>query len=127
MNMGRATKSYVSAYNRARVHVSNLYGYESRALTANFNGAMPKDRTIASAQWQTWNNYTIVMSDPDIDGREVSVRVKAQVPGPGVIKCTITLDNGDIMVQQFRINVLCAPMYSPMNWQSGPQMLEAFA
>lgn len=123
--LGRVTRAYVSGYNRSRVHVSNLYGYETRCLVANFNGAIPGSRTIVGAQWQTWNNYTGFMSNPQIQalGREATILLKAQAPGPCIIKCSVTLDNGEIYVQQFRVNVLRSPMYSGDSWASGPQVV----
>lgn len=119
---GQVTRSYVSGYNRSRVHLGTLYAPETRCLVADFNGALPKSRTIVSAVWQTWQGWVAIMSNPRVieDGRAVSILLRAQMPGPFIMRCAATLDNGEVYVQQFRIQVLCAPLYNTSGWINGP-------
>ena len=126
---GQVTKSYVSGYNRNRVHVTNLYAYEKRPLVADFNGAMVPERLIETATWQTWNNSNVIMSNPLIsdDQRSCSIDIMAQIGGWAVIKCSVTLDDGGILVQQYRVNVDWAPIYNPGSWLIGPQTLTVTA
>jgi hypothetical protein len=120
---GRVTRSYGSGFIRDRIHQSNLYPQETRCLVANFNAAIPPSRLIVSALWQTWNISNVILSMPKIpEGqREATVLMQTQVPGPAVVKCTVTLDNGEVYVQNFRINVLCAPIYQGTTWVTGPE------
>lgn len=129
MEIGQVTRANVSGYTRSRVHLSNLYAQETRGLSANFNGAIPVERTIESATWQTWNTAQIVMSAAALSDnlRETSIRIRSQVGGPCVIKCSVTLDNGDVYVQNFRVNVIPAPIYSNTSWSTGPESVTVTA
>ncbi len=118
--LGRVTRAYVSGYARDRVHVSRLYRYEKRCLVANFNGAIPAARTIASATWQTTNYSGSVMSDAVITGRETSITIATQMAGSANIKCSVTLDNGEIYTQLFRLDVQGAPYYMGDTQVTGP-------
>jgi hypothetical protein len=105
--IGRATRSFVSAYDRARIQASRLYRFEKRALIANFNGAIPIGTTIASATWRTDAPDIGVMSAPAISTnlRETSVLYATQLGGFANIRCEATLNDGSIYNQNFRINV----------------------
>ncbi len=120
--VGRVTRAYVSGYARNRIHVSRLYRYEKRCLVANFNGAISAARTIVSATWQTTNYSGAVMSDGRIteDGKETTILIATQVAGLASIKCSVTLDNGEIYTQLFRLDVLGAPYYTGDTQVTGP-------
>jgi len=104
--MSRATKAYVSAYDRSRVHQSSLYRFEKRRLVANF-GALLGERQIRCATWSIDRPEIGVMSDPQIsdDARETSVMFATQLGGWATVRCQITLDSGEQYPQVFRINV----------------------
>jgi hypothetical protein len=106
-DLGRATRAYVSGYDRARVQQCRLYRFEKRCLIANFNGALGAARTIASAVWRIDAPWVGVISTPQIteDGRESSVLFASQLGGWANIRCEVTLDNGEIYNQVFRVNV----------------------
>jgi hypothetical protein len=105
--MGRATRAYVSAYDRARVHQSRLYRFERRCMVANFNGAIPPARTITSATWRTDAPEIGLISNPQIspNGRETMVMFAAQLGGWANLRVDATLDNGEIYAQALRVNV----------------------
>lgn len=126
-DLGTSSKAQVSGYIRNRVQLVNLYAPETRSLVANFNGAMPADRTIVSATWQTWQNSNVVMSNAQIpEGqRSASILVAAQYAGGGVIQVAATLDNGEILTQYFRVQVGCAPVFNNPIWITGPTSLTA--
>lgn len=105
--IGRATRAYVSAYDRTKVQQVRLYRFERRCMVANFNGAFPPARTIASATWRTDAPEIGVMSNPQIsaNGRETMVMFASQLGGWANIRVDATLDNGEIYTQVFRVNV----------------------
>lgn len=123
--IGIATRSNVSAWDRSRVHQSSLYASETRRLVANFNGATPKGVLIVSAQWETYAQPQVVMSDAEIaaDQRSTSILIKSQMGGPAILKCTATMSDGSVMTQNFRVNVQYAPIYANAIWTTGPQSL----
>lgn len=121
--LGRATRAYVSAYDRSRVHQSRLYRFEKRCFVANFNGALPPGRTIATATWRIDAPEIGVISNPQIsdDGRESSVMFASQLGGWANMRCEVTLDNGEIYNQVFRVNVREASwFFNDPPSQSGP-------
>ena len=126
MEVGSATTANVSAYQRNRVQVSNLFSYETRTLTANLNGILPVGETLVRALWQTWNGSNGIMSNPTVsdDERKASIKIMAQIGGFAIIKGSFTTDTGDTYVQQFQVNVQWAPVYYPGNWVIGPQSVE---
>lgn len=123
---GQNSRAYVSGYQRNRIHYSQLFSYETGPLVADFNGAMKPGRVITSALWQTWNGSNVIMSEPAAseDFRKVGIKITAQIGGFAIIKCSATLDNGQVLVQQFQVNVQWAPVYYPANWIIGPQSVE---
>lgn len=121
--IGRATRAYVSAYDLTRVHQSRMYRFAKRCMVANFNGAIPPGRTIASATWRTDAPEVGVISDPKIsaNGRETSVMFAAQLGGWANLRAEVTLDNGEVYNQVFRVNVREASwFFNDPPTQSGP-------
>lgn len=124
---GRATNNIVSGYQRDRVFKAALYANESRQLVTNFNGVIPKGRTVAKAVWQTQDQVSIYMSGPSITGKSVSVRAKAQYSGTSRIRVDVTLDNGDVYSAWHVIQVRSAPYFNNPGWVTGPNRLEVLA
>lgn len=106
-DLGRETRAYVSGYDRSKVQQSRLYRFEKRSLIANFNGALDQARTIVSAVWRTDAPEIGVISNPQItaDRRETSVDFASQLGGWANLRAEVTLDNGAIYTQVFRVNV----------------------
>lgn len=123
--MSRNSTIYASAYDRATVQQSWFYPNESRTLTVDFNSAIDPERLIESATFKTWDGSFLNMSSPEIsdDQRSLSLRVRSQYGGPGVITCTATLDNGDTLTQQWRVMVQNGPYYNNEGWTNGPTAL----
>lgn len=125
--MSRATKNYVSAYQRDRVFRTSLFANESRQIVTDLNGAIPKGSEITKAVWQTNDVTAAAMSAPMIVGTSVQVRVKAQWPGRSRIRVDVTLDNGDVYSAWQIVRVMSAPYFNNPGWSNGPQRLEALA
>lgn len=128
--MSRATKAYVSAYDLSRVHQSSLYRFAKRPYVANFNGAMAAGRTIVSATWRIDSPEIAVMSDAAIsdDQRETSILLAAQLGGFATIRAEVTLDDGAVLNQVFRVNVReASPFIDDPVIQSGPYSLTVTA
>jgi hypothetical protein len=108
----RATRAYVSAYDRASPHHSRLYRFEKRRYVADFNGALG-ERLLSSATWRTDAPEIGVMSDAQIsqDRRETSIMYASQLCGWANLRCDATLDDGSILTQVFRVNVREASGY----------------
>ena len=126
-DIGRATRNYVSAHQRDRVHRASLYANEKRALVTDFNGAIPKERSIVSATWQTDDTSQCVMSQPQAEARQVQVQVAAQYTGHCRIRVDATLDNGEVYSAWHVIRVQPAPYFSNPGWANGPSNLTANA
>lgn len=111
--IGRVTRAYVSGYQRARTHRSRMVRGERRCLTADFNGAIPKSRTITSVTWRCNIPQSAYMRDAAIveGGREVRVDVTAQLGAECWIKCEATLDNGEVYNQVFVLYVRNSPWF----------------
>lgn len=111
--LGRTTTINVSGYNRSSVHDVRVVRGEKRCLVANFNGALPAGRTIASVTWRCVQPYVAIMSNPRIivGQRQVAVDVKANYYSDTVIKCEATLDNGEVMAQLVRMSVMDSPWF----------------
>lgn len=105
--IGRATRSYVSAYDLARPHSVRIYRFAKRALIANFNGCIPVANTIASATWRIDAPEIAVMSAPaiSVDLRETSVLLATQLGGFANVRAEVTLNDGSIYNQVYRIQV----------------------
>lgn len=126
-DIGRVTRNYVSAHQRDRVHRASLYANEKRALVTDFNGAIPKERSIVSAAWQTDDTSQCVMSVPELVGRQVQVQIAAQYSGQCRIRVDATLDNGEVYSAWHVIRVQPAPYFNNPGWVTGPRMLMAVA
>lgn len=127
--LGRTTRAYVSGYQRARMHRSRLVRGEKRCLVANFNGAIPPARTIQSVTWRTNQPQAAYMADAGIvtGGREVRVDVTAGA-GCALVKCEVTLDNGEVYNQLFDISVQSGPWFEgETQLPTGPRTLTAVA
>lgn len=111
--IGRATRAYVSAYDRTRVHQVRLYRFEKRCLVANFNGAFPLARKIVSATWRTDGPAIGVLSSVQIsdDFRETSVLFASQLSGFTNVRAEVALDNGEVYNQVYLVNVRMASWY----------------
>lgn len=110
---GRATRAFVSGYQRDRVHQSRLVRGEKRCLVANFNGAIPPGRTIASAIWRCDQPYAVAMAAGRIfeNDRSTAVDITAQYGNRARIKCQVTLDNGEVYNQLFMVRVFTSPWF----------------
>lgn len=106
-DIGRASRAYVSAYELARVQQVRMYRFARRQLIANFNGALPVGWLITSATWRTDAPEVGVISDPQIseNQRETSVMFASQLGGWANIRAEVTLDNGEIYNQVYRVEV----------------------
>lgn len=104
-DLGRVTRAYVSAYTRDRIHQSQLMAQEKRCLIANFNGALPVGRTIASVIWSVSNPMFVNLSQCDITGRETACIITAQWRGSSLVRCSATTDDGDVYTQYFAITI----------------------
>lgn len=124
--MSRASKNYVSAYQRDQVFTTSLYANESRELVTDFN-ALLDGASIVRAVWDTYDTIFAVMADPEIDGSQVKVRISAQYPGRSRIRVDVTLSNGNTYSAWHAINVKSAPYFNNQGWVTGPQHLEAVA
>lgn len=125
---GRATRAFVSGYQRTRVHESRLVRGEHRCLVANFNGAIPASRSIASATFRNLNPGAVAMSNPRIIGREAGIDITAQWGIGASIKCEVVLDNGEAYNQLFVIRVRQSPWFpGEATPQTGPSVLSVTA
>lgn len=126
---GRETRCYVSGYNRSRVHDSRLWPREKRCLVADFNGAIPPARKIVSVSWRMESAFAVAMSDASIapDGRSARVMIQAAWPGCAFIRAQVTLDNGEVYPQLFRVIVLSGPYFGDTSPVGGPIELTATA
>lgn len=128
-DIGRVSRAYVSAHDRTRVHDTRLYPRETRALVANFNGAIAKGLTIASATWELDVICSVGMSGGEIseDGRTAQIMVTGCYRGWAVIRCQATLSNGEVFPKLFRVQVLDGPYYSDEATAAGPQKITVTA
>lgn len=126
---GRATRVVVSGYDRSLIHNSTLVRGEKRPLVVSFKGAMPKGRTIASARWQCQDNTVLVMSNPRLsdDKRETAIDLLASWIGCGTVKCTATMDNGEVYSQLAVVRVMDGYWFVDGQSQTGPTDLTVTA
>lgn len=111
--IGPVSKANASAFNRTRVHSVRVLPGEKRCMVANFGGAVPASRTIASAVWQMESNAVASMANGQLLSpyRETEVTVTAHWPGVAPIECRATFDNGEVYVQRFMVEVLHGGWY----------------
>lgn|GEM_PF-4591364 len=105
-NLGRATRAYVSGYARDRIHSTRLYARESRALIANFNGAVKPERVLGKAVWTIDANSCLGIAASEIQGKEAAIGITAVIPGDVLIRCEGTFDDGTVLSQLFLVTVL---------------------
>lgn len=122
---GRNTTNIVSEYTRDRVHYGVLYYPETQRLTDRLRAVVPQGVTVVSARWTTYEILTCVMSDPQIDGTDVSIRIKAQVDGNCRIRSDVTLSDGQTLSMWHVITVPAAPFMPGDVWVQGPYFVEA--
>ena len=122
--LGRVLTNFVSAYQRDRVHRGAMFSGELQRLAADFNGLLPKGEAIVRAVWQTDDVSAGHMSEPLIEGRRVSVKVRAQYAGACRIRVTVTTDAGTEAVAWHVVKVRCAPYLQGDVWVTGPTRLE---
>ena len=107
--MSRVTTAYVSAYDRTRVHSSQLYRFEKRTLTANFAGALPSGIFLSTITWYCHNTDVVVMADAAASPTESSVTITANCSGMALLKCEATLTDGQVINQLFSVDSLPVP------------------
>lgn len=127
--LGRTTKTYVTGYSLSRVNVARVRRMAKRCVVADFNGAIPKERSIASVRWETTSPWSIFMSNARVasNGRETMVDVAFNFSGWGGLLATATLDNGEIYNAEFSFTVLDTPLYPSATYPigQGPFRLDA--
>lgn len=109
--MPRVTTAYVSQYQRSRIHQSDFVRGEQTTFHAQFNGALDEGVLIDEVTWFTGTPWAVILSNPQIatDRRSVSVDVTIGYAGPGDLKCVVTLDNGQVRNQLYRITIMDNP------------------
>jgi hypothetical protein len=125
--LGRVTRAYVSAFTRTRVHRVSVMAQEKRCLVANFNGALESGRWIATAVWSV-NIPTFVNllnCDVTTDGRETACLMSAQWRGRALVRCTVTLDNGDAQTQYFDAIIDGSYFHNDVIPAAGPYQISA--
>lgn len=125
--IGRTTKAVASAYYRTRVQDCRLVMGEKRCLVADFNGVISSARKVVSVVWKCDFGYVAQMSRARIqpDNRSVAVDIIANWIGDSVMQCAATLDNGEIYMQMFRVDVSGDPIFMPAVSGNGPTILTA--
>lgn len=126
---GRTTRGYVSGYQMARTQVIRVARRQKRCLVADFNGAIPPARTIASVVWMATDPWSTVMSNARIEGgrRSVAVDVDFNYGGRSGINASATLDNGEVYSYNFAVSVVNQPLYPSETYSmtAGPDSLTA--
>lgn len=105
MSLGRTTKILASGYNRDRAQSIRLMPTEKRTLSVDIKAAVDPARTISSARFQLDVTGTATLSDAAISGLTASCLLTAWRSGCVGGRCTITLDNGEILAQHFVVTV----------------------
>lgn len=127
--LGRTTRTYVTGYSLSRVNVTRVRRMAKRCVVANFNGAIPKERSIVSVRWETTSPWAILMSNARIatGGRETMVDVTFNFSGWGGLLATVALDNGEVYNAEFSFTVLDTPLYPTATYpvSNGPYILTA--
>jgi len=125
--IGRTTKAVASAYYRTRIQDCRLMMGEKRCLVADFNGVISSARKVASVVWKCDFGYIAQMSRARIqpDNRSAAVDILANWIGDSVLQCAATLDNGEVYMQMFRVDVSGDPIFMPAVSGNGPTVLAA--
>lgn len=127
--IGQVSRANVSAHNRTRMHSVKVRPGEKRCLVANFNGAVPAARTIAKAVWRMDSTYSASLSGGQIthDDRVTEVIVSAHEWGDTAVECAATLDNGEVYVQVFVVEVARASVSPSAQLPTGSQQITVVA
>lgn len=125
--IGRTSRAVGSAYYRTRIHDCRLMMGEKRCLVVDFNGVISSARTVASIVWRCDFGYIAQMSNARIqsDNRSAAVDILANWIGDSVLQCAATLDNGEVYMQMFRVDVSGDPIFMPAVSGNGPTVLTA--
>lgn len=102
--MTRATTAYASKYQLDRVHETDLYRAAKVRLTVDFGGALGAE-TISTVRWYTSAPWSTILSAPAISGKRVTVFVQGSLPDLSMLKCEVTLSNGEVRNQFWRVRV----------------------
>lgn len=110
--MSRNTTAYVSKYQLDRVQELELYADAKVTLTCKFNGATTS--TIGEAVWSTTSPWATVLSSPALsaDLRSTSVQLQAAISDMAIVRCQVTLADGSILNQYWRVYVSDAPFFN---------------
>lgn len=126
--IGSVSRAIVSAHDRTRIHQISVPPGERRCVVADFNGALPLGRSIATAEWRLAGLGVASMSSAAIPtSRVTQVQLKVGYPGQVALRCLATLDNGEVYVQRFMIVVPSMPFFGDEQVQAGPQVLTVVA
>lgn len=97
----------VSAYKPDRLsRVRMMVGAKQR-LVVDFNGALAKRRTIQAVDWKSDPSFYFKTSNPRIESksRRAAIDIEATDYGWGYLRCSATLDNGEVAVHTINIDV----------------------
>lgn len=96
----------VSAFARNRIAERRMMIGDSYCLVIDFNGAMDPVRTIASFALEQAADAVLTASNRiQSTSRSVSFDVAAVNVGTDLVRCTATMDNGDVWVQTVHFTV----------------------
>jgi len=112
-DLGRVTRGFVSGYTAARTEIRRIRRYSKRQLVANFNGAMEPGRLITQVRWDCTSPWSTAMSNARVltKQRQAAVDVAFNYAGAAALQCTVTLDNDEVLSQEFHYTVTDAPIY----------------
>lgn len=127
--IGTTSRANASAHYRTRIHAVRLMLGERRCLVANFGGAISSARTITKATWRADYGFVALMANARIesDSRSTAVDLTANWLGDSMIRCEATLDNGEVYIQPFRVDVSGDPIFMPVSQGNGPTALTVTA
>jgi agmatine/peptidylarginine deiminase len=123
--MSRLFKGYCTEYlSASQVQQVRVRRYQTRTLTVDFNGAIPKDEVIESVRWDCTSPWATYIYDAAVsaDQKSSTLKVDFNFAGWGGIKATATTDEGTILNYEFFITVKDAPLYpqATYNLANGP-------
>lgn len=129
--MSRLFKGYASNYAAAQVQTMRVRRYQTRTLTVDFNGAIPKDELISEVRWDCTSPWATYIHDAAVsaDQKSVTLKVDFNFAGWGAIKATVTTTGGETANYEFFATIKDAPLYpsAVYNLANGPYYLEASA
>ncbi|WP_369916526.1 hypothetical protein AB8810_11070 [Xanthomonas sp. NCPPB 3005] len=126
--IGIVSRAFVSAHDRLRVHSIQVPPGERRCVVADYNGALPAGRSIVAVEWRLSSQGVAAMSAAAIPTtRQAQVQIQVGYPGRVALRCVATLDNGEVYVQRFMVEVPPMPSFGDEAITSGPLVLSAVA